>query len=76
MHSLSSHEYLIVFTREIGEIDNFFLIYEELEGKRVQIGGWGGPKEAWHIVESALDWHRLRGPDVSPRPQQFLLPRG
>jgi inorganic pyrophosphatase len=35
------------------EVEHFFKSYKDLEGKRVQAGGWGGRDEAkWVIVDS------------------------
>lgn len=35
-----------VFPHTRREIEHFFTIYKELEGKRTVMEGWGGPKEA------------------------------
>ncbi len=35
-----------VFPHVRREIEHFFTIYKELEGKRTEMEGWGGPKEA------------------------------
>lgn len=35
-----------VFPHTQREIEHFFTIYKELEGKRTVMEGWGGPKEA------------------------------
>ncbi len=32
------------------EIQHFFTIYKELEGKKTEIRGWGGLKEARRII--------------------------
>jgi inorganic pyrophosphatase len=35
-----------VFPHVRREVEHFFTIYKELEGKRTEMEGWGGPKEA------------------------------
>jgi inorganic pyrophosphatase len=35
------------------EIENFFQIYKELEGRRVDVFGWLGPDDAWRIIDEA-----------------------
>jgi inorganic pyrophosphatase len=42
---LSSHR--------LREIENFFQIYKELEGRRVDVFGWLGEDEAWRIIDEA-----------------------
>ena len=32
------------------EIEHFFAIYKELQGSKVKLGGWGGPKEARRLI--------------------------
>jgi len=32
------------------ELEHFFAIYKELEGKRTSMQGWGGPPDAWQAV--------------------------
>ena len=71
-HSRDMTDIPSYFTREI---ENFFAIYKELEGKKVQIEGWGGAKEAWQVVESSRERNRLQGTDASLKPPQALLPR-
>ena len=42
-----------VFPHVRREIEHFFEIYKELEGKKTEMKGWKGPKEARHaVVES------------------------
>jgi len=36
------------------EIENFFQIYEELEGRPTEVRGWLGTDDAWKIIERAL----------------------
>ena len=44
------------------EIENFFDIYKELEGRKTEVSGWLGTGEAWRIIDSALEAGR-RGVD-------------
>ncbi|MFN7923308.1 MAG: inorganic diphosphatase [Bryobacteraceae bacterium] len=37
------------------EIEHFFSIYKELEGKQTRIQGWGGPKEARELIQRSRD---------------------
>lgn len=36
------------------EIENFFQIYKELEGRRTEVRGWLGVDDAWRIVGRAM----------------------
>jgi inorganic pyrophosphatase len=36
------------------EIENFFQIYKELEGRPTEVRGWLGADDAWRIIERAL----------------------
>jgi inorganic pyrophosphatase len=44
------------------EIENFFDIYKELEGRPTEIAGWLGIEEAWRIIDAAMEQGR-RGVD-------------
>ena len=37
------------------EIENFFSIYKELEGRETEVRGWLGVQEAWEIIERAAN---------------------
>ena len=39
-----------VFPHSLREIEHFFAIYKELEGKRTQMRGWKGPREARETI--------------------------
>jgi inorganic pyrophosphatase len=39
-----------VFPHNLREIEHFFSIYKELEGKRTVIEGWQGPREARELI--------------------------
>src|ERR1041384_3779959 len=36
------------------EIENFFSIYKELEGRETEVRGWLGVEDAWPIITSAV----------------------
>lgn len=38
----------------LAEIENFFTIYSQLEGKKVKALGWQGPKQAAKVLEEAI----------------------
>lgn len=40
-----------VAPHRLKEIEYFFQAYKELEGKQVEIRGWGGPEEALTVIE-------------------------
>ena len=42
-----------VFPHNRREIEHFFTIYKELEGKHTEIRGWHGPEEARDLIERA-----------------------
>jgi inorganic pyrophosphatase len=39
-----------VFPHMLREIEHFFTIYKELEGKRTEMRGWKGPREAREVI--------------------------
>jgi len=50
-----------VFPHVRREIEHFFTIYKELEGKRTTMEGWGGPKEARKaIMESRQSYFEFQ----------------
>ena len=44
-----------VFPHNLREIEHFFTIYKELEGKRTMMKGWRGPREARDAIRSARE---------------------
>src|SRR3954453_4002738 len=42
-----------VFPHNLREIEHFFTIYKELEGKRTEMRGWHGPREAREVIRVA-----------------------
>jgi inorganic pyrophosphatase len=55
-----------VFPHKLREIEHFFAIYKELEGKRTQMKGWHGPREARDLIrrfrEAYLRAHQQETP--------------
>jgi inorganic pyrophosphatase len=49
------------------EIENFFRIYKELEGRQTDVSGWLGVDEAWRIIEAAIA-SGARGLDAQGEP--------
>jgi len=41
------------FPHNLREIEHFFAIYKELEGKRTEMRGWRGPAEAQTLIRTA-----------------------
>jgi inorganic pyrophosphatase len=44
-----------VFPHNLREIEHFFSIYKELEGKRTEMRGWRGPDEARKVILQARE---------------------
>ena len=42
-----------VFPHMLREIEHFFTIYKELEGKRTEMRGWRGPRDAREVIRVA-----------------------
>jgi len=42
-----------IFPHVQREIEHFFTIYKELEGKKTQIEGWRGPKQARELIQKS-----------------------
>ena len=53
-----------VFAHNLREIEHFFTIYKELEGKRTQMKGWKGPREAREVIRRS----RQRYLEMHPEP--------
>jgi inorganic pyrophosphatase len=47
------------------EIENFFRIYKELEGRTTEVRGWLGVEDAWRIIEAAIQAGSLEAPGAS-----------
>ncbi len=51
-----------IFPHVRREVEHFFSIYKELEGRAVRMEGWGGPREARRLIqESQLTLARRHG---------------
>jgi inorganic pyrophosphatase len=44
-----------VFPHNLREIEHFFAIYKELEGKHTEMKGWRGPREARDSIRKARE---------------------
>jgi inorganic pyrophosphatase len=55
-----------VFPHNRREIEHFFAIYKELEGKHTKIGGWQGPEHAYQQIREARS-HYLTGQKTRSR---------
>lgn len=42
------------------EIEHFFKVYKDLEGKRTEVDGWQGVDEAWAIIKAARERRTAR----------------
>src|SRR6476646_2809213 len=54
-----------VFPHNLREIEHFFAIYKELEGKRTEMRGWHGPREAREIIRVSRARY-LEAPPATP----------
>jgi inorganic pyrophosphatase len=56
-----------IFPHVRREIEHFFAIYKELEGRVTRMQGWGGPREARRaIVESRQRYLEIRNAAAHP----------
>ena len=44
-----------VFSHNLREIEHFFAIYKELEGKRTVMKGWKGPREGREVIRRSRE---------------------
>jgi inorganic pyrophosphatase len=44
-----------IFTHVRREIEHFFTIYKELEGRSTRMEGWGGPREARKAIVTSRE---------------------
>ena len=54
-----------VFPHKLREIEHFFAIYKELEGKHTEMRGWKGPKEARDLIRVCRDRYLEAHPEQS-----------
>jgi inorganic pyrophosphatase len=55
------HELDDIPPHRLREIDHFFAVYKELEGKETVTGGWGGRDRAIAAVEAAIERYEREG---------------
>ena len=53
-----------VFPHNLREIEHFFTIYKELEGKRTEMRGWRGPREARDAIRTAREKYLAIHPEL------------
>jgi inorganic pyrophosphatase len=53
-----------VFAHNLREIEHFFTIYKELEGKRTEMKGWKGPREARDIIRRSRERYQEVHPEL------------
>jgi inorganic pyrophosphatase len=49
-----------VFPHNLREIEHFFAIYKELEGKRTEMRGWRGPREARDLIRACREQYLMK----------------
>jgi len=54
-----------VFPHNLREIEHFFTIYKELEGKRTEMRGWRGPREARDLIRVCRQLYLDQHPDAA-----------
>jgi inorganic pyrophosphatase len=57
-----------VFAHTKRELEHFFLIYKELEGKVTATQGWGGPSEARRCIVEARERYLTKKSQDSEQP--------
>jgi inorganic pyrophosphatase len=55
-----------VFRHNLREIEHFFGIYKELEGKRTEMRGWKGPREARDLIRECRQLYLDGHPEARP----------
>jgi inorganic pyrophosphatase len=54
-----------VFPHNLREIEHFFTIYKELEGKRTKMHGWRGPREARDVIRKSRERYLEAHPELA-----------
>ena len=54
-----------VFPHNLREIEHFFTIYKELEGKRTEMKGWRGPREARDVIRKSRERYLQMHPELT-----------
>jgi inorganic pyrophosphatase len=55
---------LAVFPHKLRELEHFFAIYKELEGKRTVMKGWQGPRQAREAIRRARERYLELHPEM------------
>ena len=58
-----------VFPHNLREFEHFFTIYKELEGKRTEMRGWKGPREARDLIRQCREHYLKAHPEMRPQPE-------
>jgi inorganic pyrophosphatase len=53
-----------VFAHNLREIEHFFAIYKELEGKRTEMKGWKGTREAREVIRRSRERYLEAHPET------------
>src|SRR5215831_2909283 len=53
-----------VFPHNLREIEHFFAIYKELEGKRTEMRGWRGPRHTRDIIRRSRERYLEKRPEM------------
>jgi inorganic pyrophosphatase len=53
-----------VFRHNLREFEHFFTIYKELEGKRTEMRGWRGPREARDLIRECREHYLATHPEM------------
>ena len=53
-----------VFPHKLREIEHFFTIYKELEGKRTEMLGWRGPRQARDVIRRSRERYLETRPEM------------
>ncbi len=61
-----------IFPHVRREIEHFFTIYKELEGKTTSMEGWGGPREARKAIQDSRKKYLTRKSASEPQPEAIL----
>ena len=56
-----------VFPHNLREIEHFFTIYKELEGKRTEMRGWRGPREARDVIRKSRERYLEARPEMAAK---------
>ena len=49
-----------IHPHKLREISHFFQTYKDLEGKRVEINGWGDAKKAHEVINQAIEAYKTK----------------